>query len=116
MWQADRDPADAAKTYQELLNKVKDYAWRRKLDNLAKEKNQQGGDLMDVGAVGGWDRESYDYKQDGVYAIGLKGKGKGKGGKGGKGKGESYKCGSTGHFSRECPHPRKGKGKGFQGE
>ena len=32
MWEADRDPTDAAKSYDELLNKVKDYARRKKLD------------------------------------------------------------------------------------
>ena len=63
-----------------MLNKVKDYARRCKLDTTAKERMQQGGDPMDVGAVGGWSWEDYD--QDGVYAIGFKGKGKG-----GKGKG-----------------------------
>ena len=32
LWEADQDPTNAAKTYVELLNKVKDYARRRKLD------------------------------------------------------------------------------------
>ncbi len=39
LWEADRDPTDAAKTYQELLNKVKDYSRRRKLDSSAKDKS-----------------------------------------------------------------------------
>ncbi len=57
LWEADRDPTEAAKSYEELLNKVKDYARRRKLDTSVKEKIQQGGDPMDVGAVGGCTRE-----------------------------------------------------------
>ncbi len=81
-WEADHDPTNAAKTSEELLKKVKHYADRRKVDSSAKEKIQQRGDLMDVGSVGGWDCENYDYDQDGVYAIGFKGKGKG--GEGGK--------------------------------
>ncbi len=110
LWEADRDPTDAAKTHEEFLNRVKDYARRRKLDSSAKEKMQHGGDPMDVGAVGGWSWEGYD--QDGVCAIGFKGKSKGKGG---KGKGECYNCESTGHFSRESLQPYTGKGehKGF---
>ncbi len=28
MWEADRDPTNAAKTYEELLNQVKDYAMK----------------------------------------------------------------------------------------
>ncbi len=31
-WEAGRDPTDAAKAYEELLNTVKDYARRRKMD------------------------------------------------------------------------------------
>ncbi len=52
-WEADHDPTNAAKAYGELLNKVEDYARRRKLDSSAKDKIQQGGYPMDVGAVGG---------------------------------------------------------------
>ncbi len=50
------------------------------MDATANKSMQQGGDPMDMGAVGGWIWEDYD--QDGVYAIGFKGKGKGKGGNG----------------------------------
>ena len=64
LWEADRDPADAAKTCEELLNRVKDYARRRKLDSSDKEKMQHGGDPMDVGVVEGWSWEDYD--QDAV--------------------------------------------------
>ncbi len=62
LWEADRDPTDAAKNYKELLNKVKDNASTRKLDSSAKEKMQQGGDPMDVGVVGvcGWQEQYYD--------------------------------------------------------
>jgi hypothetical protein len=49
MWEADRDTTDAATYYPELLNKVKDYARRRKLDSSTAEKIQHGGDPMDVG-------------------------------------------------------------------
>ena len=52
---ADHDPTSAAKTHEELLQKVMDNARRRKLDSSAKEKKQQGGDPMDVGVVRGWD-------------------------------------------------------------
>ncbi len=66
--EADHDPTNAAKTYEELQNKVKYYGRRRRLDSSANEKIQQGGDTMDVGAVGGWDRKNYDHDQDGVKA------------------------------------------------
>ncbi len=71
--EADHDPTHAKKRYEELLNKFKSYAGRRKLDITVKERMQQGGDPMDVGTVGGWSWEDYD--QEGIYA-GLKGKGK----------------------------------------
>ena len=38
MWEADHDPTNAKKTYEELLNKVKHYARRRTLDANAKER------------------------------------------------------------------------------
>ncbi len=90
------------------MNKVKDYARNRKLDSSAKEKMQHGGDPMDVGVVGGHGWEEQYYDQGSVYAIGFQGAGRGAGG---NGQGESYNCGATGHFSRECPHPNKGKSK-----
>ncbi len=40
--EAVHDPTMAKKTYEELLNKVKDYARRRKLETNAKERLQQG--------------------------------------------------------------------------
>ncbi len=55
LWEADHDPTNAKKAYAELLNKVKGYARRRKLDTNAKERMQHGGDPMDVGTVTGWD-------------------------------------------------------------
>ncbi len=64
IWQADHDPINAKKTYEELLHKVKDYARRRKLDTTAKARRRHGGDPMDVGVVGGWGWEEYD--EDGV--------------------------------------------------
>ncbi len=57
-----------------------DYGRRSKLDTAAKERMQQGGDPMGVGAVGGWSWE--DYEQNAVYVIGFKGTCKGKRGKG----------------------------------
>ncbi len=94
LWEADHHLANAKKTYEELLNKVKDHARRRKLDTTAKERMQQGGGPMDLRDVGGW--RWADYSQDGVHAVGFKGKGKRKRG---KGQGECNNCGSTGHFS-----------------
>ncbi len=58
LWGGDRDATDAAKSYEELLNKVKDYARRRKLDNTAQKNTQHGSDTTDVGAVHhDWDWE-----------------------------------------------------------
>ncbi len=54
LWEADHDPTNVWKTYEELLNKVMGYARRRKLDTTAKQRTQQGGDPMDVGGVGGY--------------------------------------------------------------
>ncbi len=38
LWEADRDTTDAAKSYEELFTKVKDYSRQRKLDSSAKEQ------------------------------------------------------------------------------
>ncbi len=38
LWEAGHDPTNDAKTYEELLEKVTDYARRRTLDRSAKEK------------------------------------------------------------------------------
>ncbi len=54
LWEADRDNADPAKSYGDLVTKVKNHSRRRKLDCSAKERIQHGGDTMDVAAVGGW--------------------------------------------------------------
>ncbi len=48
LWDADLDTTDLAKSYEELLTKVKDYSRKRKLDSTAKEKMQHGGGPMDV--------------------------------------------------------------------
>ena len=122
-------------TFVDLLNKVQDYATRRRLEaNLSKGKS----DPMDLGEVGGYpseqqwssDWEQWDSSQQGsdgqwtsggdVDALG-KGKGGGKGDKGkGKGKGvfqgNCYTCGEWGHTGKFCPLKGKGKGKsGFLG-
>jgi hypothetical protein len=49
--EGDRDTTDAEKSYEELLNEVKDYAWKRKLDTTAQKNMLHGGDPMDVGAA-----------------------------------------------------------------
>ncbi len=75
LWEADSDNTDLAKSYDELLTKVKDYPRRRKLDSSAKEKMQHGGGPMDVGAVGGWswndDTGGGCDQRDGVLFIRL---------------------------------------------
>ena len=90
LWEGDCGKVDAAKSFAELLSKLKDCARRRKLDTAAQKNIQQGGDSMDVGAAAGWGVPGvYDDDHDGVCAVGVKGKGKSKG----KGKGECYNCG-----------------------
>ncbi len=81
LWEADRDHTGAAKSYDEFLNKARDYAHKRKLTTRHKNM-QQGGDSVEVAAVGGLSwyvavNGEYDY--DGVSAVGFKGKGKNKG-------------------------------------
>ncbi len=43
IWEADHDTTDAAKSYEELLSKVQDYAKRRKLDSSAQDELQHAG-------------------------------------------------------------------------
>ncbi len=66
LWEAVRDSIDAAKSCEELQNKDKDYARRRKLDSSAKQKAHHGGDPMDVGVVGGYGWQEQYYDQDDV--------------------------------------------------
>ncbi len=54
MWEADQDTTELAKSYEDLLTKVKDDSRRRKLDSSIKEEMQHGGDAIDAGAVGRW--------------------------------------------------------------
>ena len=114
---------DKEDSWNELLNRVQDYATKRRLEaNLTK-----GRDAMDVGEVGGykpWDHQwdpwnSNQQDSDGQWGDGSSGDidalGKGKGGYKGKGKGKGmfsgqcFQCGEWGHSQRFCP---KGKSKG----
>jgi hypothetical protein len=110
LWEAGLDNTDPAKSYDELLAKVKDYLKRRKMDSSAKEKMPYGGDHMDAGSVGGWswgdDAGGGHDQGHGVYAFGFKVQGKT------KGKEDCHDCGSPGHYSRERPYQRKSKSKG----
>ncbi len=106
-WGGDRDNTDAAKSYEELLNKVKAYSRRRKLDNTAQRNTQHGGDHMDVGAVNANDNSCNKYWEedeiDAVGAFGWKGKGKGKG-KSTQGGSQCFIRGSSSHFAKDCPN------------
>ena len=44
LWEGDSDKTDAAKSFVDLLNKLKDFAWRKKLDSAAQKNIQQGND------------------------------------------------------------------------
>ncbi len=68
-WKADHDPTNAAKTYEELLNKAKNNARMRSLDSSTKDEIQQGGTPADLGVFGGRGHENYDYDPDGVLRI-----------------------------------------------
>ncbi len=74
LWEADRDHTDLAKSYEELSNKVKDYARKRELDSPAHMNMQHGSDPMDVGTLRG-DWSEYYNGACGGY-DGYKGKGK----------------------------------------
>ncbi len=78
-----RDHTDPEKSFEELLNKAKDYARKRKLDNTAQKNAQHGGDPVDVGVAQGDWSEHYNGAsgKDDTGAVGYygyKGKGKGK--------------------------------------
>ncbi len=97
-----------------MLNKVKDYARRRKLDTTAQKNVQHGGDPRHVGAV----HDHWDYKWDeeeidavGYFGYEAEGQPKGKGKGCTSGGATCYICGGTSHFARDGPHEGKGKGK-----
>ena len=95
LWEADSGKADAAKSYTALLNKLKDFARRKKLGSNVQRNMQQGSDPVDVGTVGeNWDNGPVYYGEDaGIDAV-AKGEGK-KGGKGAM----CYTCGGKGHIA-----------------
>ncbi len=105
LWERDRDSTDAAKSYEELLNNVKDYAkGGRKIVNTAHKNMQHGGDPMDVGAINIHDNSYNGYWENGYWeneeidtSYGRKDKEKGTGAKRGS---QCFICGSTNHFAK----------------
>ena len=81
LWEAHREPTDAAKSYEELLHKVKDHARKRRLGTSVHKTMQRGGDPMDAGEVQDWHRHHIcggEWEEYEIGAIGYyKGKGKG---------------------------------------
>jgi len=58
IWEADhKDDPDGG--YAKILEKVKDYARKKKLDSVAKKSESTGGDPMDLGKV---DQENKDWQ------------------------------------------------------
>ena len=136
IWQDESGDDEAG--FEKLLDRVKDYARRRKLDHTAEKRVSGGNDPMIEGATkmnGGEQGCQHHHGGDGgdggdggaqamwnwLDAV-MKGKGKGKSGFQGK----CYACGEYGHSQNNCPHKKgstkggeaetKGKGKsGFQG-
>ncbi len=51
LWEAGRDHTDVAKSLEELLSRVKDYARKRKLDALVHKSAQHGSGLMHAGSI-----------------------------------------------------------------
>ena len=61
------------------MNKVKDYARKRKLDNTVQRNTQHGSDPMDVGAAHDPWEHNNDWDEEEIDAVGYYGnKGKGK--------------------------------------
>ncbi len=67
----DRDQTDAAKSYEELLNKVKGYARQRNGDNTAQKNMQNGSDPVDVGSANGDRYEWPECRNDDTKAVGY---------------------------------------------
>jgi hypothetical protein len=123
-WEAEDTSADEDVQFENLLNKVKDYARNNKLDGK--------GSAMKVGGVEKDDDSTWGSSLGGTTQMPpeveswinamSKGKGKSKG-KGGGFQGKCYNCNELGHLARDCTKPKgagKGGGKapgaGFQGQ